>query len=71
MASVQLNKKLSNSTTDDTIIFWSEASKLLFVEKNQALNDDEINDIVEFLKSLDGDIPDTTNDEPPMNKSNI
>lgn len=58
MARVQLNIKLSNQLTDDQKIDWSDKNKQLSISNHQALSDNEIHDIVAFLKALDGEIPD-------------
>ncbi|MCW8930859.1 MAG: cytochrome-c peroxidase [Gammaproteobacteria bacterium] len=57
MANAQLNKNISNNRSDDSEIYWSTESKQIFSTENQALDDGEINDIVDFLKSLTGKIP--------------
>ncbi len=57
MANIQLSKKISNKSEDDSHFFWSEDNKQIYNATNQALNDNEIDDIVAFLKALDGLIP--------------
>lgn len=59
MAQVQLNKIISNQETDDKNIIWSSRYKQLGVSNNHALSDAEINDIVDFLSALDGELPNT------------
>ncbi|MFK5985263.1 MAG: c-type cytochrome [Pseudomonadota bacterium] len=56
MANLQLNTKLSNSSKDDSMIFWSKHSRQFIISNNHALNDDAIRDIVAFLESLNGEI---------------
>lgn len=56
MAKVQLNKKLSNNSNDNKSLQWSDKNKQFSVSNNQALTDDEINDIVAFLHALNGEI---------------
>ena len=57
MARVQLNKKLSNNSIDDTQIQWSKTDSQFSITEQQALSDTEIDEIVAFLQSLDGEIP--------------
>ncbi|MBL3590229.1 MAG: c-type cytochrome [gamma proteobacterium endosymbiont of Lamellibrachia anaximandri] len=57
MARVQLNKKLSNSNVDDKSIQWSETDSQFSVSEHQALSDTEVDEIVAFLQSLDGELP--------------
>lgn len=57
MANIQLSKKISNKSEDDSHFFWSKDNKQIYNATNQALNDNEIDDIVAFLKALDGLIP--------------
>ncbi|MES9990674.1 MAG: cytochrome c peroxidase [Candidatus Thiodiazotropha sp.] len=57
MARVQLNKSLSNNATDDNAIQWMPGNQRLIVANEQALSDREIEEIVAFLKALDGDLP--------------
>jgi cytochrome c peroxidase len=57
MARVQLNKSLSNSISDDSSIQWMPGSQRLTVAAEQALSDREVDDIVAFLKALDGELP--------------
>lgn len=57
MARVQLNKSLSNSATDDSSIHWLPGDRRLAVATQQALSDSEVDEIVAFLKALDGDLP--------------
>ena len=56
MATVQLNKTLSNEIADDRQIYWSDTERQLIASDNAALSDSEIEDIVAFLKALDGDL---------------
>jgi len=57
MARVQLNKNISNLESDDKRIKWSSQNNQLTVSGNHALSETEIKDIVAFLYSLNGDIP--------------
>jgi cytochrome c peroxidase len=59
MARVQLNKSISNSNIDDIAIQWLYGNRRLRVETNQALSDAEVDEIVAFLKSLEGTLPAT------------
>lgn len=56
MAKLQLNKKISNDEKDDIKIFWNTELKQFIVTNNHALSEWEIQDIVAFLHSLEGDI---------------
>ena len=57
MARVQLNKKISNKIDDDQKLSWSNQNLQLNRTSNHALSDNEIKDIVAFLKALDGELP--------------
>ncbi|MBT2971673.1 MAG: hypothetical protein B6D72_14590 [gamma proteobacterium symbiont of Ctena orbiculata] len=57
MARVQLNKSLSNSALDDRSIQWLSGDQRLAVATHQALSDSEVDEIVAFLKALDGELP--------------
>lgn len=59
MARVQLNKVISNSTIDDQSIQWSNGKQRLRVATHQALSDTEVEEIVAFLKALEGVLPST------------
>lgn len=57
MASLQLNKQLSNARHDDRAIYWSDREQSMRVVDNQALSDSEVDDIVSFLTALNGESP--------------
>lgn len=57
MASVQLNKALSNNPVDDKSIHWLSDERQLLTIENQALSNDEVAAIVAFLESLNGELP--------------
>jgi cytochrome c peroxidase len=57
MAHVQLNKAISNSDIDDRSIQWLNGNQRLRVETHQALSDTEVEEIVAFLESLEGELP--------------
>ncbi|MGD9169559.1 MAG: cytochrome-c peroxidase [Candidatus Thiodiazotropha sp.] len=57
MAQVQLNKAISNSDIDDRSIQWLNGKQRLRVETHQALSDTEVEEIVAFLESLQGELP--------------
>jgi cytochrome c peroxidase len=56
MARMQLNKTLSNRKVDDEYYSWSNADKKMHITTNEALSDDEVESLVEFLESLSGDV---------------
>jgi cytochrome c peroxidase len=55
MAHVQLDKSMSNSEIDDKSIQWLQDNQWLKVSTHQALSDTEVEEIVAFLKALDGE----------------
>lgn len=57
MARLQLGLRLSNENTADTAVLWSTETRQLTRLNNQVLNDTEIQAIVAFLESLNGEIP--------------
>ena len=65
MASVQLNKTLSNDVSEDRQIHWSAIDRQLLASDNAALSDGEIEDIVAFLEALDGDLNHLMSEESP------
>ncbi len=56
MARVQLDKPNSNQTADDWKISWSPQTHTTDVRPNAVISDSEIEDIVAFLHSLEGDV---------------
>jgi len=56
MARLQLNIITSNSQENQKSIEWSAKRKKLSIRENQSLTDSQIDDIVAFLVSLEGDI---------------
>lgn len=57
MAKIQLAKKNSNKKEDDSLFYWSQESRQIYNVTNQALDDNEIEDLVAFLHALNGEIP--------------
>lgn len=56
MARVQLNKTVSSDQETSRSIIWSDKNSRLLISEKNNLSDAEVSDIVEFLKSLAGDI---------------
>jgi cytochrome c peroxidase len=56
MAQVQLNKTLSNRSSDDQSYNWSDIDKKMHVTTNSAISDEEVESLVAFLESLTGDV---------------
>ncbi len=55
MATVQRGKRLSNDANDNKTIIWSSRDKTIARIEAAPLSDRDVNDIVEFLKSLSSD----------------
>jgi cytochrome c1 len=55
MATVQRGKRISNDVNDNKTIVWSGQDKTLARIESAPLSDRDVNDIVEFLKSLSSD----------------
>lgn len=55
MATVQLGKTLSEKPEDDQQVNWSTGGRSFQVTRNHALTDDEVDNIVAFLKALSSD----------------
>lgn len=55
MATVQRGKRISNDVNDNKTIVWSGQEKTLVRIESAPLSDQDVNDIVEFLKSLSSD----------------
>jgi cytochrome c peroxidase len=55
MATVQRGKRISNDVNDNKTIVWSGQDKTLARIESAPLSDQDVNDIVEFLKSLSSD----------------
>jgi len=55
MATVQLGKTISNREADDRLVQWSADGRYYTTTRNMALSDEEIGEIVAFLKALAGD----------------
>jgi cytochrome c peroxidase len=55
MATVQRGKRISNDVNDNKTIVWSGQDKTLARIEAAPLSDQDVNDIVEFLKSLSSD----------------
>ena len=57
MAAVQLGKVFSERETDDRHVYWSGDDKAFRIADDGALSDNEVAEIVAFLKALDGELP--------------
>ena len=55
MATVQRGKRISNDVNDNKTIVWSGQDKTLARIESAPLSDRDVNDLVEFLKSLSSD----------------
>jgi cytochrome c peroxidase len=55
MATVQRGKRISNDASDNKTIIWSSRDKTIERVESAPLSDRDVNDIVEFLKSLSSD----------------
>jgi cytochrome c peroxidase len=55
MATVQRGKRISNDVNDNKTIVWSGQDRTLARIESAPLSDRDVNDIVEFLKSLSSD----------------
>ncbi|MCV6610625.1 MAG: c-type cytochrome [Amphritea sp.] len=66
MATMQLGKVISNASDKDRSVFWRSEEQTYSVAENRALSDSEISDIVAFLESLSGSLPDTASGTPSV-----
>ena len=57
MSQVQLDRTLSNQARHDRQLSWSAGEQRLHVRSDQALSDQEVEDIVAFLHALNGELP--------------
>ncbi len=57
MASMQLDKRLSEKELDDKTVFWTGANGGFNEITNRALSDNEVSEIVAFLQALNGPLP--------------
>ena len=55
MATVQRGKRISNDVNDNKTIVWSGQDKTLARIESAPLSDQDVNDLVDFLKSLSSD----------------
>lgn len=55
MATVQRGKRISNDANDNMTVIWSRQDKTIARIESVPLSDRDVNDIVEFLKSLSSD----------------
>lgn len=57
MATVQLDKVLSDQGEDDSQVYWRSDQRQFYINRNRAISDDEVDAIVAFLKALEGRLP--------------
>lgn len=60
MATVQLDKVISDKSKDDQRIYWRSTDRRFNVDNNSALSEDEVLAIVAFLEALSGKLPEQT-----------